>query len=396
MKNRLPLMLMLALRDVSRHWVILLFTFVSLSVLFTAVFLTGGVLDGFRQAFENGATTTEGHIKIKPQESSGGLENIGLMAEKVRQIPNIAAATIRSYGLASLGYEKTVLGPYVLMGVMPEEASVTLLPRSAIDGAFLIGGHSENGVVLGRTLADALVGLEYDNEMIVPGETVVLESGTGIRKEYVVSGILDAKTFHPNWMMYLPRSEVDFLDGTGRDSEIVVKLEEPLLLEETKEAIENQIPGVRVITWREDTGYISDALGALGFVADNIISLLLLVSFVVTGVIIFTNVFQRRRQIAVLKSMGATSLFVVIIYVFEALVYSLISFSCGLLCFMLIYSISLQHPLPLLIGDFYIVFEWQRVLMLFGLIVGSALLGGFIPALSAAKTKPADVMRSAG
>ena len=91
---------------------------------------------------------------------------------------------------------------------------------------------------------------------------------------------------------------------------------------------------------------------AIKFITGNISNLLIITAFVIVSVIIYINVSQRRRQIGIIKSMGAKNSFVVAIYMVEALVYFILSFLLAFLVFLLIHIFFVNNPIPLLIGDF--------------------------------------------
>ena len=383
-----------ALRDVSKSWIVLLFTILSLSVTFTVIFLTGGVLDGFKYALEHGVTVTEGDIKIHAPELSGNLEDTESLFQIVRQDPNIFSATVRSYGITTLEHQGTVLGPYTAMGVMvARESLTTQIPASMMEGRFIHDGETD-AIVIGRTLADALVGLEYDGEILPVGEKVTLQSTTGNRKSYTVVGILDAKTFQPNWMMYLPKEELESLDDSGRNSEMVLRLQDPSQADKAKQSLQAQLPQVRVVTWRENAGYIGDLLTAIGFMTSNIKNLLIAATFIITSVTIFINMLQRRRQMGVVRSMGASRRFVFMIYAVESLLYPLLSLILGFLIFLFVYLQSSKYPTALLIGDFHLEFNEIEVLSLMVFLLLVPFFGGLVSAFLAMRFKIADALRT--
>ena len=111
------------------------------------------------------------------------------------------------------------------------------------------------------------------------------------------------------------------------------------------------------------------------------------------SIIIFINVFQKKRQIGILKSMGASNKFVVTIYVVETFIYSILSYILGFLIFLLIHQYSLNNPVSLLIGDFHTVLNMKNIWISLITLFGAAIGGSFIPAYIAAKTKIVDVIR---
>ena len=391
--SRLRILLSFMLRDVSKSRFVLIFTIVSLSTAFTAVFLSAGILDGFQAMLKNGATDSMGHIILYPREGDDHIAGAEEIAENARQTQNVRAVSLRDRGEAIIEYAETKLGPLVLLGTDAEqESQTTKLPEDVVQGRFLNADDSQS-VVLGLTLADALVGLEYDGKKIPIGDKVTLANNNGEQKKYTVVGILDGKTFAPNWVMYLTKEEMDRFEPQKKNNQIAVKIKDPLQLEKTRKIIQSNNPEIEALTWQEEGGYIADMVSATKFVTGSISGLLVLAVFVIMSVIIFINVFQRRRQIGILKSMGASNRFIVVIYVLEALTYSMISFIIGFLFFMLIHIHSMNNPIYTLIGDFHTEFNPQDILPSLIALVLASMGGSLFPALSAARTRIADVIR---
>jgi len=105
------------------------------------------------------------------------------------------------------------------------------------------------------------------------------------------------------------------------------------------------------------------------------------------------NVTQKKRQIGILKAMGATNKFIIGIYLIETLIYSVLSYLLGFLIFISIHLYYADHPTPLLIGDFRTVIDVQKIWISAITLSLAAFGGSFIPAYMAAKTKIVDVMR---
>ena len=393
--SRFRILVSFALRDVSKSRIILIFTIVSLGAAFTAVFLSAAILDGFQATLENGTIDTGGHLTIKPQADDKSIGNIDLIGQKLKSAENVQGYSVRSYG----GFITRINGKYqgqgyASIGVDPmQERAASQIPNRVIAGRYLLPGDT-NSVVIGVTLADALKGLMYDNKQVKVGDKIrYISPETGKGGNYTVAGILDTKYFHPDWSSYFPKEELEWLDGSRKNSEIIVKLKDPSRLEETRKNLENILPNTAVFTWREREGYVFNIITVVNFITGTISNLLIVTTFVIMSVIIFINVFQKRRQIGILKSMGANNRFIVMVYILETLTYALISFAMGYLIFLLIHSFSLGNPVPLLIGDFHTVVVEKNMGKVLLVLLTASLVGSIFPAYTAARTRIVDVLR---
>ncbi|MFZ2187455.1 MAG: ABC transporter permease [Candidatus Moraniibacteriota bacterium] len=394
--SRLKILLSFALRDVSKSRIILVFTIMSLSAAFTAVFVSAGVLDGFQAMLERGSIDTGGELTIKAKTGNGGIENIDDVTRILGAEKNIAGYSVRSYGGLKAKMDGKYKGHgYAAIGVDPmQEREATQIPDRVIAGRYLLPGDTRS-VVVGITMADSLKGLLYDNQEVHVGDKIrFIGPSNNKGRDYTIVGIASTKYFHPDWSTYFPKKEIEWLDNTREDSEIIVKLKDPAQMDETKKKLQRLLPYAEVFNWKEREGYIFNIVTMVNFITSTISNLLIITTFVIMSVIIFINVHQRRRQIAILKSMGASSRFVVAIYVVQTLTYSLFSFALAYLTFLLMHSFSLNHPIPMQIGDFHTVVVDKSMAQMFGILFLASLVGSLFPSYMAARTRIVDVLRN--
>ncbi len=392
MLSRFRILVSFALRDVSKSRIVLILTIVSLSTAFTAIFLSNGILEGFTGTLERGSINDAGYLHIKPADEKAHIGNIDGVMDSLKTMENVQRYSLRSFGQIALKNGDKVLQPYMSVGIIPsQESLVSKTPSHLVAGRYLTDTDTKS-VVLGTALADALHGLVYDGRMIGVGSKIDAFGLSGNQGQYTVVGIVDGKNFIPNWMAFFPKKELERLDNSMQDSEIIVDLKDPALMETTRRAIGRAIPGVDVVTWKEDAGYITDIMQGVSLITSSISLLLILTVFIIMSVIIFINVLQHRRQIGILKSMGASSRFIVSIYLLESLVYSILSLALGLSIFLLMDVISNSHPVPMLIGDFYTKVVTGNIIIAFVIMNVAAIGGSILPATLAARTEIADVL----
>jgi lipoprotein-releasing system permease protein len=392
---RFSMLLSFALRDVSRSRLIFFLTLVSLSVSFSAAFLSSGLLRGMEAAMVDGTTGTGGELSIRPGKNWVNIQDIDRVSEVLRDTENVESFSVRSHGRLVVIRDGKISGSgYASVGIdIATESAVTTIPSSIVEGRFW-HPHERDGVVIGVTLADALEQNLYDGKLAKVGDRIRFRSLEGKEKEYEILGIVDAKYFHPNWSVYFPKEELETLDNLKKDDEIAVRLQKAEESERVKTMLAQRLgESVRVFTWVEREGYVFNLISAIQLVTGGINKFLVIAVFAITTIMIFTNVFQRRRQIAVLKSMGATNASVLTIYFLEVVTYLILSYALGFLVFMLIYIYSWEHPLPLLIGDFRVQVQRSDVLWVIGVWAAAAFIGGGVPAYMAARTRIANVLR---
>lgn len=391
--SRFLILVSYALRDVSKSRVVLTLTVVSLSAAFAAMLLSTSILGGFRQTLIDGAVGWLSHLVITPGGDRLVIKNVNDVVEALNSIENVDSFSVRSYAAVSIKYDDRTLIPYRAMGANEfNEGEATGLPYRITSGEFIKSSKPKNAV-FGITLADAVLEEEFDKKIIEIGERIEVATVKGKTKEYNVSGIIDAKTFLPNLIMILPKKELERLDDTRKNSEIVVRLKDPDKIEETRKLIKDKNLGISVATWHEKSGFIDDIITAVSFITGLISKLMVASVFLITSIVIFINVLQKRKQLGIIKSMGASNRFVVGIYILEAAIYSVLSYTLGFLMFMLIHFYSVENPNPMLIGDFHTVFSIDSFINSLIVLLVASLGGSIVPAYVAAKTNIVDVIR---
>ena len=381
-------------RDTVRSKTLLTLILTVLTAASAAILLTHGVLVGFRTMLVDGERGWLGDVVISPR---GGDTNIRLSDEiekKLTAMSEVEAFSTRSYGQVIVRYEEKKTTPFRTLGISPaNDRRVTWLESKIIEGTYFADSHSTDEVLLGKGLADDLVGIEGDGRSVHAGDLVNISMPDGTYRSMRVRGILDAKNFSPNWILYFQKSDLDRMDAGGRNAQMIVKLKQGIDPMDVREQLQNAFPTVVVRTWEEESQYVRDIMEAVSFITLSIKNLLVVTIFLVISIVIYIDVNQKRRQIGIVKSMGAPNSFVILAYVTQAFLYAIVGACIGSAVFLLVGYWSRQHPIPLLIGDFQLLSTMSIFAQTIVAVFLSALIGAFSPAWLAAKGKIIDDMR---
>jgi len=389
------LILSYVIRDIVRSRTLLVLILSGLSVASAAILLTMGILGGFRTMLAEGEQGWLADIVISPDGDDRSIGNSGEITQALSILPQVEAFSVRSQGQTIVRYDDRETNPFRIIGIdVGSTEATTWLPSKIIGGEFF-SEHSTHPdeAVLGKTLADSLVGGSDDGELIPIGEDIFVLGSSGEFKRYRVRGIVDAKTLYSNWILYLTKAEFEKLDSEGRNAQIIVKLRPWVDIGVVRQLLDDRFPGVNVRTWDEESSYVKGIMQVVEFITRSIHLLLILSVFMVISIVIYINVSQKRRQIGILKSMGAENRFIFSAYLIESYLYAAASFLIGLGIFFLIHRASVAYPVPLPIGDFRVEFALTTVVSSWVTILAATILGGMAPAIMAARMKIADVMR---
>jgi len=262
----------------------------------------------------------------------------------------------------------------------------------------LLDGDTDNGkVVLGYNFFVDKVGLEKE---VTPGKTVLIQD-----QSFRVLGITKKKgSFILDNVVYMTEKDIeDLFETNGYVDIIAAKVKNKDLMEKAKEDIEELLRKRRDVKKGEEDFEVSTPDASLSTVNDVLLGiqifvvLIALISIAVGAIGIVntmtTSVLERKKEIGIMKAIGATNGDVFYQFFFEA---GLMGFMGGLLG--VLAGIGLGFLGTNAINDFIgssIPLQLDFMLIGFSLF-GSFFVGsiaGVLPALNAAKQNPVEALR---
>ncbi len=120
----------------------------------------------------------------------------------------------------------------------------------------------------------------------------------------------------------------------------------------------------------------------------------LVVSTIMIAIIIYTSVLERRKEIGVLRSIGARKKDIARVFLAESAILGGYSGLIGIII-SVIFSFAVSALLEFLVGiPGLMAIGWWQCLMMFAISIGLSMLAGFIPSRIAANKDPAIALRS--
>jgi putative ABC transport system permease protein len=176
------------------------------------------------------------------------------------------------------------------------------------------------------------------------------------------------------------------LGTQGKCSMIFVKCDDPTQQEEVARRITEKFPDYKPIFTRDLPQLFAEGFSAFNIFLDVVKGLATVISLLVILLTMYTTVAERTRQIGILKSLGASKLWIAWTFEKEALLISLLGVVAGLL-FAVVARFFLVNNLGWKI-------ELDPNTILFAAVAGivSGLLGALYPALRAASQDPVDAL----
>ena len=304
-------------------------TFISVAGVFlgvAALIIVLSVMNGFEIELRDKILGINSHIVL--MEYSGGMKNHERVMKELESIDGIMASTPFIYGQAMLNNEGRATGA-VLRG-MSTETSADVISRGKIiegDIGYLSGRGNDTdlpGVVIGKELAQSLGLLLFDSVEILLPMGIPTPMGVVPKiKKFSVVGIFESGSYEYDSSLAFVSLEdcKKFLNMQDEVTGIEIKVKDIFGADRIAKAIEEKLGyPYWARSWMVMNKNLFSALKLERRVMFIILSLVVLVAaFNIITTLIMT-VMEKAKDIAILKSMGATARSIMKIFMIEGIV----------------------------------------------------------------------------
>ncbi|WP_241505751.1 lipoprotein-releasing ABC transporter permease subunit [Parahaliea mediterranea] len=366
------------------------------------------VMNGFAGELRQRILSLVPHAYL--ESTTGGIADWPALAERVRQQSGVIAAS------PYISDKVIFSGPYLMHGGVltaidtATEGGVSRMPQSLVAGSLSALDDTPFSVVLGASLARQLGVMPGDSvEVTLPRITVTPLGAFPRSKRLQVVGLFEVGAQPDTYQAYVSLATGQKLFGEkGRVEGLQVKTEDLYRAPAIAAQLRPMLPqGIEVRDWSQTQGSLFRAVKM-----EKIMVSLLLLSVVAVAAFnivstLVMSVAEKRRDIAVLRTMGASARGVMAVFVAHGLGLALAGISLGALLGMLLasYIAPVTAFLEGLLGvklfdpNVYFISELPSVLMgrdVVVVVLASlllSLLATLYPAWRAAQVAPAEVLR---
>jgi len=396
------------LKTKKRFGTISLNTFISIAGVVIGVatsIITLSVMTGMQGYFRDKILSAVPHVVVM-DHSGGGTRDMMALEAKVSRVPHVVATTQFIYNQSMLTAKDRVQG-VVVRGIDPKnEGRVTSLQKNMTEGSLMdleARGRKLPGIVIGEDLARKFGAIIGDTlTMVNPlGE----ETSIGIvpkMKKFELVGIFDAGMYDYNTgfvYISIPAAQ-KFFNMPGRVSGIEVRVDEVYRADKIAASIQSEA-GFPYFTrnWIEMNKNFFSALKLEKIGMSLILVVIIIVaSFNIIGTLTMI-VMEKSREIAILKSMGASGGSIMKIFMFAGLVIGVVGTIIGSVIGYSAVSIITKSDLISLPRDVYQVshlplfISTLDVLFISLTALGISFLATLYPSWQAARQDPVEVLR---
>jgi len=313
---------------------------VALGVLALIVVLA--VMTGFEEDLKDKILGTNAHVVVL--SNSGEIRDYTAGMAKLKKVPGVVAATPFIYSQVMLSTGANVSG-VVLRGIEPQtDVSVTNLSKSLVEGKLpdverslpgKAGGPPLPGVIIGKELAKNLNLFLGDTVNVISPLGNITPFGMAPKmKRFRVAGLFNTGMYeYDSTLAYVGLREAqEFLSLGSAVTGIQLKVRDVYHADGIAQEI-NRIYGFEYFArdWMRMNKNILFALKTEKMVMFIILTLIVLVAAFGIASTLFMVVMEKTKDIAILKSMGATSRSIMKIFVLEGLIIGIAGTVVGVL-----------------------------------------------------------------
>lgn len=339
-----------------------------------------------QRRFPEAAVTLHG---LEPRTETRGIRGFKQQQAFIASLPGVRVAPVLTGQviITSAGRERGV----TMNGVVPE----LMRGVSDIDDKMVVGTLEElaanpNGIIIGRKLAEKL--------FLQPGDNLTLSAPTGLVRTLKIVGLFEtgSNAIDEGQGYVLLKRAQTLLGRHDRANRLVMQLDDPYRAELVAAQIEARV-GYRTQSWQESSENIRSVLLVRNIIMYTVVSAILVVASFGIYNVISTVVLEKRRDIAILKSMGFRARDLRRIFLAQGLAIgglgSLAGCLAGLGLMRILAGIEIRPPGMSQAINLPVYWGADQLLIAAGFALLSAVAAAWLPARKAGAVHPVDILR---
>ncbi len=354
---------------------------IGIAIGITTIVALGLITTGMEDSVQTSLNDVGAEITVSNSSSVG--TNTGLMDSSIVDEMKNRTGVIDAAG----GLTVTEMNMDRLKSRDSDTSSLaTTVVGLAPDKLYMMGIDKVDGKIYENGTRDAIVGAEYaEVNNVSLGDDITLQG-----KEFNVSGIFETGSPFVDSGIYVPLDTLQDITDTDGVSRILVKTGEDVNDSAISEKIEDDYENFTTLTSEEISSIADDVLGILDTSTLAVSALAIIVGGI--GIIntMVMAVYERTKEIGVLKSVGWKSRKILTMILGETLVLTTLSGIVGSIFGILIPEVGLRL---FNVTDFALGYSPKTFILAFGITIIVGIIGGIYPAYKASKLAPTEALR---
>ena len=371
----------------------------------SSLIIVTSVMNGFQKELENRILGVIPHSIIL---SNNQIKNYDSLIEQAVKNPNITAAApyINIQGLISSSYDDK---PISLIGTIPKyEKNISIIPDYMVVGD-IQNLYQKNSAIIGASLAANLGAYVGDDITLTTTEIRTSMIGSyPISLRLKIVGIYELKTEIDQYLVLTSHETAQRIKkfSSQETSSIRIKTNNLFKADEiSNELLDLLGKDYYYQSWKETHGTLFEAIKFEKLLISLMLFLIVAVASILVLSTIVMTVKSKEREIAILRTLGASSNQLILIFFTQGLIVSVIGIFFGLIIGYLftininnmVYLIELMLNRNLLDAYFINYFPYYidsyQILIICLISFLISIITSFIPSLKATKLDPLQILR---
>lgn len=339
-----------------------------------------------KRVFKDGAIDLHGY---KVRTEVRGIRGWQAVVAAVDAVPGAIASPSLTGGVTlRLGGHDEAIG---IVGVDPEiETKISTIEDQLKVGRLRDLERTQGGIIIGEDMADRL-GVRV-------GDILAATSSTATARSMRVVGLFKkGRTQLSSGAGYVLLREAQSLLGRPFIiNRIGVRLSDPYAAQTVAARLEKRF-GYKAESWQERSADFLSLLVTRNVIMYSVVSAILLVASFGIYTVVSNSVSDKRRDIAIMRSMGFSQGDLQLIFVIEGIVLALVGVLAGWLLGTLLMEILGSLNFPVAGEDQHIPLDRtpRQYLIAAGASFAAGVVAAWLPARKAARVDPVDILRGA-
>ncbi|MBR0672372.1 lipoprotein-releasing ABC transporter permease subunit [Neoroseomonas soli] len=390
--------------------VIAIFSLVGIALGVATLIIVTSVMNGFRQELLSRILGLNGHIGVYSAE--GPFRDFDAVTQRIRGIQGIVSATPIVEGQVLITSESGGASGGLARGIRPEDLRAKRIVADGVRWGNLADFQGEDAIIIGTRLASRLRVTVGDTVSLVSpqGRTTVFGTVPRVRAYRIAALFEVGMNEYDSTFVFLPLQAAQlFFQQRDAATQIEVFVQDPTRVRGIMREIREKAGSpVQVLSWQDANSSFFNAVQVERNVMFLILTLIIVVAAfnIVSSLIMMVK--DKGRDIAILRTMGATRGAVMRIFLLcgasVGVIGTLTGFLIGLVFCWNIESIrqalqslsgtELFSPEVYFLTRLPAILDYNEVAQVVGMGLVLSLLATLYPSWRAAKTDPVEALRN--
>src|SRR4051812_35507782 len=326
---------------------------------------------------------------VKPLTEVRGIRGYRRIVEDLQAAPGTraSAALTGQVILNFAGRDQSI----TLNGMVPAEIrGITTIEQFMLEGSVENLVADRDGILLGSELMRVM--------SLRLGDTIALSASGGQVRTFKIEGVFRmGRADFDLVQAYADLRHVQaLLNRPSRANSIIIKLDDPRGSRSVARRLEDRI-AYKSVSWQESFEDLMNTLAIRNIIMYSVVSAVLVVAAFGIFNVISTVVLEKRREIAILKSIGFTAADIRRIFLIQGLWLGLAGISFGLPLGSVLMTIlgRLRLKPPGVTAPINLPIDWgaEQFVLAGAFALAAALFASWLPARRGAMVMPVDILR---